>query len=218
MKGQPIPQPNLEIILISTSRARRDGHYKYLQSAQTIEVHVACKRRYTLKRSGELRYKNADLKISPPAHADKVSPPKSKLRKLSDSFDYETDCFICGQAASIDRETKNRASTQKKISFVKDAGIGLTLSAILADKRDNFSREALFRIRNVELHNKGARYHMPCYMRIHNMQREGESSRRPPGRPQSAEVTEQMHRIYDYIEHSDDLQFSLVDLKETLGI
>lgn len=76
---------------------------------------------------------------------------------------------------------------------------------------DSWGRQVLSRICTVDLEREGAVYHFSCWVKFY---REEEGSSTQFGRKPSTEINQAMQEIYQYMEDSDECQFSLKSLHD----
>lgn len=131
----------------------------FLQSGKKVFVHSSCRKRFT-------KYKSvsAEMKKLEQSENLSVSPPKSKLRRSSDSsFDWDHNCFICTKSLVSQKKVKQC----DKISVVTLYNTKEKILDVIKNIRDDFSRSLLLRINSVnDLRSVGPKYHRLCFAQI----------------------------------------------------
>lgn len=94
--------------LKAASKERRDKLFSNMDNSKTVYIHHSCRSNYVHKINVQAARKRADAK-------DSLSPTKKKLRRSSSSsdvsgtfFDWDKNCFICGNEANAVKEKKKR--------------------------------------------------------------------------------------------------------------
>lgn len=141
---------------------------------------------------------------------------KGKLSSSIPSFDFKNAYFYCTEvidAAIYEKERKKETSKRVKVHRVQTLQIkGSILQA--AEKRgDKWAGEVKQRLEDIsDLVAVEAIYHERCYINFFKKPTTGGKS----GHPLDNDVTTAMEVIFDFIENSDDCQFSLLDLIKLL--
>lgn len=193
--------------LIKSSERRKDGKSEKLGGLSSVIVHVSCRKDYT--REDNIK---AALKNITESEGSTISPTKGKLRSSITSFDFKNACFYCTEiidAAFYEKEKKKEISKRVKVHRVQTVHVkGSILQA--AEKRgDKWAREVNQRLEGIsDLVAVEAVYHERCYINFFKKP----TTRGKSGRPLVDDVTTAMEVIFDFIENSDDCQFSLSDL------
>ena len=206
--------------LISTSIQRKDGNAKLLENLTSITVHVKCRERYTMVQDKKLRYKNVCPNTTDPAPTKfPYSPPKKKLRMSDEkSFCFENDCFLCGLPADEKSESKKKSHLQRKIIYVTKAETQQHILHLISVVFNEETKNILKRISLIDLISVKGKYHKDCYStKLINPSNGVGKSCNPVGRPVDNRISENMNIIYNYIDNSNDFQFSLQELIDLLG-
>lgn len=133
----------------------------------------------------------------------------------SSLFNWNNDCFICGKEANGKKENKVNKSRRRKIVYINHSYLNDTLVNFIRVQKDDYYRQIHKRISGIEdLKIIGAKYHEPCYDSLRN------SAASHSVEKKSHEVSlidMAMEAIYQYIEQSDDCQFSLDELRNVIS-
>ena len=178
-------------------------------------VHAKCRRKYILQSEDKLQYKHLGPQSS--ACSSNYSPAKSKVRKSLSSFDFDNNCFVCGLEANINKETKKSITRRQKIHLVTSKEFQENLENMLKHNNDTVAKEVQRRIACTDLLASNARYHGTCYRKdiLHVYLKE--STHSSVGRPSDEDISADMEVIFQYIQNSNDVQFSLQELANLLG-
>lgn len=131
------------------------------------------------------------------------------MRKSSNSFDFEKLCFICCKEANIHKNKDNK----KRVWIVRDTDFGERLNDICLAINNTFTKDIMKRLTFVDLTAVEGRYHEKCKLDIYAKRDAGSSK----GRPEDETISDRMKIIFDYIDSSDDCQFSLKELHNLIG-
>ena len=195
---------------------------KILKNIENVTVYITYQQKYILKRGNKYSY---DCKLiikdipwdKPRKYPN--SPPKKKLRKSAPSFDFENHCFICGLEADAVKEQKKK-SKKRKIVHVKKAHFKELLLIMIAKISDDICKAVLPRISCVDLVAVNAKYHNDCYYTkikdVYDGRRSTDSC--PLGRPPSESIDEAMDKVFDFLDNSNDNQFTMDELINVIGM
>lgn len=189
--------------LRNASIGRNDGHIAYLQTVACVTVHSRCRLNYTRKKTIQAVNRLEDEIPS----TSSQTPPKV-LRRTA--FTFQNHCLFCATEANEAAETKEAVERRTKISYVRSNEFRTTLFTIAATRNDELSTVVCNRIEDVDLVEVRAKYHTTCYDKF----------RRyivPANEAINAKIEKAMTEIYAYIEASDDSQFTLDELKQSLS-
>lgn len=112
--------------LKEVSLERGDRKFAQLDISNEVFVHHSCRSHYTHPTNVQAyKRKKEDEKNT------SFSPPKRKLRRssstdcneeedldVSNTFDWEENCCICGEEASIEKEKKNVKSLKRQLNVL----------------------------------------------------------------------------------------------------
>lgn len=178
-----------------------------IKNKNFIIVHRDCRKEYIRPSSIKAERKRR-------SKSEFVPIPK-KLRSEG-SFDFKNMCFYCNKEIPQNYEELEK----KNPDYFKKNPIRLasitTKEEVLkhAKKRkDKWGTEVKSRLAPVhDLVAAEAKFHRTCYF---NFIKE-ENKQDTPGRPRTTEVHDAMNQIFQFLEESDDCQFSLTELTEQI--
>lgn len=192
--------------LKTVSNEREDGCIEFLNSVNSVTVHVECRKEYTHKKNIAAFKRQRDEEA---AGTSNLSPHKKRTR----AFDFKTLCLFCGEKADEESEIKKHQEHRLKISQVSTLSFKETViktAELRCDKLGKIVRERV----NFEhdLVAAEARYHRSCLVSFNKYNPTSSKN----GRPQDESVKLAMYEIFDYIENNEDCQFTLSELKEVV--
>ncbi|XP_018362414.1 PREDICTED: uncharacterized protein LOC108760767, partial [Trachymyrmex cornetzi] len=195
--------------LKSVSVQRKDDIHNIIRNLDSITIHAECRRKYTLIKKGSFCYKN----VGPPKRElSPLSPVKKRLR-VEPTFNFKTLCFLCGQEAS--KQLKREKKRRDVIRTVQTPGLKDTVLKMIAGLPDKSMDNVRTRILTQDLQAAEARYHTSCFT---SLSRSAEVKKPKECTITKSEmIAKNMQVIYDYIETSDDVQFTLAEFAEILG-
>lgn len=207
--------------LKKSSAARHDNLFTDLDLKEKIFVHSTCRSNYINK----INVEAAKRKVQTLSN-EKMSPVKRKLRKSrlnlsvdnedvkdEDYFNWDENCLICGTEASITKQKKKPADRRKSISQVENSNFVSNIVELLNPFTDDHNREILKRIRGARnLVTLKAKYHKDCYARLQSAY----SERMKTSMKCTDKIDQVMEEIYDFIQSSDECQFTMAQLKEAI--
>lgn len=192
--------------LIDASVARSDEFADYLRSQKSVTIHVDCRKSYTRKTSISASKRQREEEQ---ASTSKVSPPHTRARISESSFCFKNHCLFCGDEADEEAEKKKVKIYRRKIHKVSTLTFKDSILKLAKDRSDDVSKAVFARINfQYDLVAADAKYHDSCYKSFLRPNTGGKI-----GRPQSEVINSAMEEIFNYIESSDDCQFSLDELK-----
>ncbi|PZC75227.1 hypothetical protein B5X24_HaOG206534 [Helicoverpa armigera] len=191
--------------LIEASVARGDEFTEFLRNEKSVIIHVDCRKSYTRKTSiAVVKRQREEEKAS----ISKISPPRTRTR-VSESFCFKNYCLFCGNEANEETEKKKAQHLRKKIYNVTTFNFKESLLKLVKDRSDDVSKAVFARINfEYDLIAAEAKYHDSCYKFFLKPTTGGKI-----GRPQDESINSAMEKIFQFIETSDDCQFSLDELK-----
>lgn len=196
--------------LKKVSLERKDGRHKAFEDVNCIKVHVLCRKKYTERRNGKLKFDFSPAN----SNAWQFSPAKKKLRRSSDGFsEFSQRCFIC---SCRENNRQGRAGLLRKMT---NPNVEVNFRRALESNillKDELSKTVLQRISGLDLIVKGAVYHEPCYNKIMNLYLGLYTGTGDVGRPKM-DLSSSMQKIYKYIEDTDDKVFTLQELVNLTG-
>ncbi|CAH2237338.1 jg3546 [Pararge aegeria aegeria] len=192
--------------LIDASVARSDEFADYLRSQKSVTIHVDCRKSYTRKTSISASKRQREEEQ---ASTSKVSPPHTRARISESSFCFKNNCLFCGDEADEEAEKKKVKIYRRKIHKVSTLTFKDSILKLAKDRSDDVSKAVFARINfQYDLVAADAKYHDSCYKSFLRPNTGGKI-----GRPQSEAINSAMEEIFNFIESSDDCQFSLDELK-----
>lgn len=196
--------------LIKVSKERNDDKHKIWSNKSAVELHVECRKKYTLKKNGT-SYSNVGTNENENTH--NFSPQKSKMRKLNNAFDFLTKCFICGDEADLSKEKKKPINRRTDIRIVQDPKVQENITEMIIGSNCEIAKAMQRRVFCVDLIAEQARYHRKCYSNL-VLVGVDKTSNRPVGRPEYIII---METFFDYIDNSIDSVFTMEELTNVLG-
>ncbi|CAG4987924.1 unnamed protein product [Colias eurytheme] len=192
--------------LIDASNARSDEFTEYLKSQKSVTIHVDCRKSYTRRTSiAAAKRQREDEQAS----TSKVSPPRTRSRVSESSFSFKDNCLFCGDEADEQAEKKKSQHLRKKIYKVSTLKFKESILELAKDRSDDLSKAVVDRINfEYDLVAADAKYHDSCYKSFVRPNAGGKI-----GRPQNEDVNAAMEKIYEFLENSNDCQFTLDELK-----
>lgn len=192
--------------LIDASVARGDEFVDYLRGLKSVTIHVDCRKSYTRKSSiAAVKRQHEDEQAS----TSKVSPPRTRARLSESNFCFKNCCLFCGDVADEEAEKKKAKHLRKIIYKVSTLTFKESLLKIANGRSDDVSKAVIARINfEHDLVAADAKYHSCCYKSFQKS-----STGRKVGRPQDEAVNSAMEEIFQFIERSEDCQFTLDELK-----
>ena len=177
------------------SEARNDTFH----SAPGEKVHQECRRKYCRPREIAKAAKLAKQAVD-------CTGRRHVLRSAEKQFNFNTDCFFCGEPA---KEGKSDVKTVE----MKD-----TILAVCRERSDLWADTVKARLLNVhDLHAADAVYHRVCSVNFHTKKQvpavhERTSKRAKVGRPQDKGRADAFLEVARYLEEDDDEQITINDL------
>lgn len=130
--------------LKNVSLERNDGRYNVLQDKDCIKLHVLCRKRYTERRNGKLKFEFSSVNLN----AWKFSPVRKKLRRSVDGFsEFSKRCFIC---CCCEKSKGGRSGVLKKLTYPhveKNLRRALESNILL---QDELSKTVLKRVSDID--------------------------------------------------------------------
>lgn len=196
--------------LIEASVARGDEFTEYLRTQKSVTIHVDCRKSYTRKTSISAVKRQREEKQ---ASTSKISPPRTRTRVSESNFCFKKYCLFCGNEANEETEKKKAQHLRKKISCVTTLKFKESLLKLAKDRSDDVSKAVLERVNfEYDLVAADAKYHDSCYKSFLKPNTGGKI-----GRPQDETINSAMEIIFQFLETSDDCQFSLDELRNVLS-
>lgn len=202
------------------SSERRDNLFTTLNLSESLFVHASCRSNYINKINVAAAKRKAQVE-----NAVKLSPVKRKLRKsssssdasnLSNTFDWEGNCLICGLEANIEKEKKKRCDRRKIICQIESTDFVSNILKILTPLTDDYHREIFKRISSViDLITLAAKYHKECYTKLIN---DHNKKSKEPTAKYTDKIDKAMEEIYNFMLSSDECQFSITQLMEAVKV
>lgn len=191
--------------IIKSSESRKDGKSEILKGLSSVVVHVSCRKEYTREDSIKAALKNITE-----SEASTSSP--IKLRSSIPNFDFKKACLYCTEAideAFHEKEKKKEVSKRLKVHRVQTLQVRGSIIQAAERRGDKWAQEVLLRLKGIsDLVAVEAIYHERCSVNFVKKPNIGPKV----GRPHVSDVTSAMQVIFDFIENSDDCQFSMPDL------
>lgn len=188
--------------LKNASGRRGDGHIGFLNSIDSVTVHVHCRKDYTRKSSITAFKKRSDVDAAGP------SPRKKRVSV----FDFRTLCLFCGDQANKQAEKKKTLKYRRKIKQVTTLSFKefiIKRGELRGDRYGQIMKErAQF---GIDLVAAGAKYHDDCFKLFIKIRTGGKV-----GRPVNENIKLSMDEIFDYIENHEYNKFTLKELVEVI--
>ncbi|XP_057652703.1 uncharacterized protein LOC130891766 [Diorhabda carinulata] len=179
--------------LINASKLKNDGKHELLRDVEVIQVHKACKINYLQKETPKIvSYKKSMENVT-----------KIEEKKVMTDFDFKNNCILCGQP--VKDQVDSRPFQLCTTTNLKDRIIEKALY-----KQDDYSRKIVDRIKDANLILIKAIYHEDCYTTL--VQKS--PTTRKKGRPEDKNIILAFEKVCDYINESDERQFTLRELLE----
>lgn len=208
--------------LKEVSLERGDLLFAQLDISNEVFVHNSCRSRYThpINVQSYKRNKEDEQNTS-------FSPPKRKLRRssstdctdaenlnVSNTFDWEENCCICGEQASIENEKKKRQELRKVIRYVESSNFRTNTLEKLSYLQDDFNREIYKRFCDTrDLVSLQAKYHHECFRKLIHQY---EEKMKMPQNTYSSKVDQAMEEIFKFMLSSEECQFTMEELKKAI--
>lgn len=127
---------------------------------------------------------------------------KSKLKRTGAQFDFTTECFLCGHKLHKERQLTER---KKKTLQLLSTNFQVELLNYCENRNDDLGTKIRSRITDNDLIGLKAKYHISCYNSLKAIDN--------PGRPLNKNLASSFEKLCQYIEESNEYQFSLAELK-----
>lgn len=127
---------------ITKSKLMEDNKWQNLARLTEVRVHEQCRINYSVSK------KKRTVEVSPP------SPVAEE-----EIFDFETNCFLCGEAWAHKRKLGRVVATVQLQEYIKES---------LRIRDDEWAHKVDKRINSVSLKDVHARYHAICYDQFRN--------------------------------------------------
>lgn len=184
--------------LLDVSKRREDGKHTHFENVG-IELHKVCRREYIKERNIAQYIKEKKTKVK----------PVSQVLRSQEIFDFKTNCLLCGGKCDVGLEKKKPLNKRRKVFEIRSLSVRGTLLQKAALRNDAWGQQVASRIeRSICLVAEEGRYHQDCYSKF---------SSNPPsckkrGRSEDENFASAFEELRNYIEESDECQFSLIDL------
>lgn len=193
--------------LIKVSKARKDGNHVQLGTVDSITVHKLCRREY-------IKERNIKRCVKELASTSK----DEKTFRTLEKFDFLQNCMFCGEECNVSAERKKNINRQEVVNEVRTLTLKDKVLQHCAQRKDELSEVVARRVNSVLcLVAAEARYHKECYAKF--LTNSPSTHRR--GRPQDDEIWKEFEKLCEYIDNSDECQFTLLELlrkvQENLG-
>lgn len=192
--------------LVKASELRKDGKEAGFRNKTNGVVHNSCRREYVRSDSIK-RFLRDNLSDQPSTSRD-----VSSLRSGQVKFDFKTKCFFCTETYNEEKEIKKPYAKRRTVFHVRTSAFHNSIIDHGQKRKDEWGNDVVRRICTVfDLHAADAIYHEDCYKRFLLT---SVPSKRKSGRPQDEGISNAMEEIFDYIEGTDNCQYSIDELLE----
>lgn len=133
---------------------------------------------------------------------------------ISNNFDWNENCCICGEEATIEKEKKKRQELRKTIKSVESSNFTTNLLHKLSFLKDDFHREIYKRLCDSrDLVTLRAKYHHEC---LRNVIHQYEETIKVPRNNYSSKVDQAMEEIFEFMLSSQECQFTITELQQAI--
>lgn len=193
---------------IKKSKLRVDGFWMSWEKGESLQVHNACRKRYSAKpdKPPPEKRKRTEPPLPPPPSFSQSEPSSSQSSESksmeSHEFDFEHLCFLCGNQQN---------PYQKKVSHVRDPLLKDRLLLIAETRDDDLGEEIISRLNGkLSLVQAKAGYHKACY----NNFVQPIYARQPVNDTQNDEA---FSSLISHLENSSTFKFNLKELRDIMG-
>lgn len=180
--------------------------YKKLKDASSTCIHVHCRKKYTNPKYIQQASESGASPCAQPLPESTVP----RLRSSLNLFDFKEMCLFCGKAADIKAESKKPLGKREKICNVETMPFKESVIDAAKSRNDEWGEIVQARVEStIDLVAAEARYHNSCcknYFYIPTSNR--------PGRPEDSRQTDAFGKLCDFLNSSDECQYSFSDLQE----
>lgn len=120
------------------------------------------------------------------------------------SFNFGSNCFLCALPCDL--------SVKKLLRIVATEQLQHRIECCIEERGDEWSKVIRERIQSINLLRIGAKYHKSCYNQFAYV-----SKNHDMGRPKLTEREDAFQNVCNYMEQSDECQFSLKELMDKMG-
>ncbi|XP_072377366.1 uncharacterized protein [Diabrotica undecimpunctata] len=178
--------------VVAASKSRKDGKHELLKNVEVVQVHKNCKVEYTNKDNIKLLFEQAKPN----------SETKLEGKPIVNHFSFKTKCCLCGKEKHLkskdSKDFRECTAPSLKDKFLEKA----------SKRNDDFGRQIVERIKNVNLVLMKARYHKQCYTQLFYTP----SKTTKKGRPEDQNLISAFEKVCEFINESEERQFTLKDL------
>ncbi|CAG5109356.1 Protein of unknown function [Cotesia congregata] len=190
---------------IKKSKKREDTLWKSWEGKESVQVHIACRGRYSAKLDAPPA-KKKKLSEKETVECPVPSPSQCSVSPLptNSEFDFKNMCFFCNKPLD---------SKHKKVIQVQNAYLKYKLLDIAENRNDDCGREMILRLNSVNcLVMSKASYHKLCYGRFVS------SVQTAPKIPATKErLEEAFNNVTNFIETSHTYRFGMNELRKKMG-
>lgn len=182
------------------SRERRDGKISRLKMMLSVNVHRKCRADYI-----NVKCIAADLKRRSDSEIEE-NPP---LLRSAERFDFKSLCLFCAAKCNLEVEKKKRQEYRENVYEVRSLTLKNSVQLMAKNRNDDWGRRVTDRVNSVIcLVAEEARYHQTCYSKFSS----NKSTTKKRGHPENEDYKEAFNYVCDFVEESDECQFSLNEL------
>lgn len=181
--------------------------YEKLKDASSICVHVDCRKKYT---NPHYIKQTSESGASP--CADTPEPTVPRLRSSLNMFNFKEMCLFCGKPADIKAEIKKPLVKRETICNVETMLYKNSVIDAAKSRNDEWGEIVQARVEStIDLVAAEARYHNSCRK---NFFRVSAPNRPIAGRPENTQQTDAFGKLCDFLNTSDECQYSFSELQE----
>ncbi|KAE8743752.1 hypothetical protein FOCC_FOCC009627 [Frankliniella occidentalis] len=201
-KKTVIVKEGLRTIVLVSQHVKNDGLAKRICDLSQLEVHVACRNKYT---------HHIDLKNL--ANKENVTP--IKRRSSEPLFDFERHCFICGQDANESTGSKLPLKLRRVIHCVRTDESKQSFVKRAIERNDDKGTIVHGRLNSVlDIKSAKCKYHADCQVDFFLHRTDFVTPKR--GRPRDTKKDAAFETLCAELEKDDECQFSVSDLAKRL--
>ena len=212
-----ITAEGLETLTRYSKLRGNDKLYSYLCNCKDkggkVLVHQRCRRNFT----------DSKRKILEDVHGVDLYSKKVNLRSQQTSFDWKSNCFLCGRHAIVDTRHPDRndvqivatiLSTTVDISTKKRTTFREKILNICMLRSDFWASQVESRLQNcIDLVAEEAVYHKSCYCKFISDKSLGNSENKVVGRPENKDMLAIFTKLCEWLESEAEL-YTLSELHQ----
>jgi hypothetical protein len=155
-----LQKKGLETVLECSRQRGNKDLLDYIQTQpEVLNVHISCRKKYTV------RCRSLEFDMSSEVACEPAIPNK-KLRSQTDSFEWQSHCFLCGKSVAVGP----RNSTREKVKTASTIAFRNNVLKHCSVRMDDWAVEVQGRLEFCnDLPAVGAVYHSTCCNRFFSM-------------------------------------------------